>query len=143
MLSALSWLDQQIVGLGNAVVALDVAVVSLFVAAGGASLVGLVTLFRLGVDALPSEVEVRREVAVDVLPALTGTSVLATGLYVVLRATESASIWRGVAGVVALAAVFLAWVSPVLVALLLWWVWAARRVGDEVQGTGARSQSVD
>ena len=126
LLNALSWIDEQIVGLGDVVAALDVAVLSLFVAGGGASLVGMFTLFRLGMDALPSEVEERREAAVDVLPALTAGSVMATGLYVVLRATES-SVWRGVVGMVAAAAAVLAWVSPALVALLLWWVWVARR----------------
>ena len=93
--TALSWVDEQIAGLGDAVAALDVAVLSLFVAGGGASLVGLVTLFRLRMHALPSEVEERREVAVDVLPALTGASVVATGLYVVLRATETEYPGRG------------------------------------------------
>ena len=47
----------------------------------------------------------------------------ATGLYVVLGAAESESVWRVLVGVVAAVAAFVAWISPVVVALLLWWVW--------------------
>ena len=58
-------------------------------------------------------------------------------MYVVLRATESGSAWRVLVGVIAAAAAFLSWVSPALVALLLWWVWAPRRsAGDPSHDDG-------
>ena len=129
-LAAAEWANAQLVGMGDHVAALDVAVVSLFGGSALACLGGLVTLMRLGRSDLPAVAQERRETAVDALPLLALAATMSTGLYVVLRVTEGTSTGRATLGVVAVLTTVIAWLAPAAVTALLWWVWVGGRQQD-------------